>query len=113
MHTTAGWSGPVRSCPVRSGSLARSLTRRLVAEALAHLALVLQVDVPALGLAGRVLQREGEDGVAQLQGLLAVRLARGQDAVDGVEGGRGRELVCERWVLARAAFTGSADVADH
>jgi hypothetical protein len=50
--------------------------------------------VPALGLAGRVLQRESEDGAALLDGGLALTLVGGERGVDGVEGRGGRELVC-------------------
>jgi hypothetical protein len=68
-------------------------TSRLLAQALADGALVLQVDVPALGLAGGVLEGEGKDGVALLHGILAVGLAGIKGLVDLVEGGGGGELV--------------------
>jgi hypothetical protein len=70
------------------------LTSWLLAEALADSALVLEVNVPALGLAGGVLQRKGKDGVALLDGVLLVGFAAGEGLVDGVKGGRGGELVC-------------------
>lgn len=38
---------------------------------LSHLAGLLEVDVPTLGLSLGVLQGEGEDGVALLDGILA------------------------------------------
>ena len=49
--------------------------------------------MPALGLTGCVLQREGEHGVALLDRILLVGLAGLDGAVDGVESGGGRELV--------------------
>lgn len=52
-----------------------ALTIGLLAQALRDDTLLLQVDVPALGLAGGVLEREGEDGTSALDGVLAVRLA--------------------------------------
>lgn len=49
--------------------------------------------MPAVGVAGLVLEGEGEDGLALLDGVLALGVAGGEDGVDGVEGrGRG-ELV--------------------
>lgn len=60
----------------------------------ADLAGLLEVDVPALGLASLVLQGEGEDAVALLDGVLALILGGGEDGVDGVEGHRGGKLVC-------------------
>lgn len=67
-------------------------TSRLLRQTLADLASVLEVDVPALLLAGRVLQRKGEDGVALLDGVFAVGII-GKSLADGIEGLRGRELV--------------------
>ena len=52
--------------------------------------------MPALGLAGGVLEGECEDGVALLDGVLLVRLAGVQSVIDGIEGRGGRELVCTR-----------------
>lgn len=49
--------------------------------------------MPALRLAGRVLEGEGVDAVALLDGVLALGLVRVEGVVDGVKGGRGRELV--------------------
>ncbi len=69
------------------------LTGGLLAEALADLALILEVNVPALGLASGVLEVEGEDGVALLDGVLLV-CGVAEGVVDGVKGGRGGELVC-------------------
>ena len=68
-------------------------TRRLLCQALGNSARALEVDGPALGLAGGVLEGEGEDGVALLQGILAVGLAGVEGGVDGVEGRRRGELV--------------------
>jgi hypothetical protein len=70
----------------------RGLTGRLLGETLGDLALVLEVNVPALDLAGGVLNVEGEDGVALLDGVLLVG-GIGEGGLDGVEGGRGGELV--------------------
>lgn len=69
------------------------LTVGLVASALANLARVLEVDVPAVGLACRVLQCEGEDGIALLDRGFALALVGRQGRVDGIKGLRGRELV--------------------
>lgn len=84
--------------PVSIGSTLEGgtkLTRGLVPEPLADLALVLEVNVPALGLAGGVLEGKGEHGVALLDGrLLLGGVAEGR--VDGVKGGRRGELVCWR-----------------
>lgn len=72
-------------------------TVRLLAQALADLALVLEVDVPALGLARGVLEGEGKDGVALLHGILAVGLAGREHLVDFVKRRGGGELVCLPW----------------
>lgn len=73
----------------------------LFAEALADPSRVLEVDVPALGLAGSILQRESKDGVALFDGGLALGLVSGEGSVDGVEGLGGGELGC---VLTRSAM---------
>lgn len=52
--------------------------------------------MPALGLAGGVLEGECEDGVALLDGVLLVRLAGVQSVIDGIEGRGRRKLVCMR-----------------
>lgn len=49
--------------------------------------------MPLLGLASGVLEDESKDGVALLDGVLAVGVAAGKSAVDGVESGGGGELV--------------------
>ena len=69
-------------------------TSRLLAQALGNGARVLEIDVPAVGLAGGVLEGEGKDGVALLQGVLAVGLAGVEGGVDRLEGRGGGELVC-------------------
>ena len=74
------------------------LTCRLVSKSLADLALVLEVDVPAVGLAGLVLEVEGEDGLSLLDGIRPVGIAGVQGLVDEIEGSRGRESVCGRKV---------------
>lgn len=71
-------------------------TSGLVASALADDTLVLEVNVPALLLAGLVLEGEGEDGVGLLDGALALGLVALEDGVDGVERRRGGELVWKR-----------------
>lgn len=50
--------------------------------------------MPAVGLASGVLQRESEDGIALLNGGLALTVVGGQSSVDGVESRGGGELVC-------------------
>lgn len=67
-------------------------TSGLLAETLANGAALLQVDVPAVGLASSVLKVESKDGVALLDGILLVGLAGVKGSVDGVKGGRGGEL---------------------
>lgn len=78
-------------CSIRRG-FPRLLTSRLVSESLANSALVLEVDVPAFGLASAVLEVEGEDGVALLDGVLLVGVA-GESNGNSVKGCGGRELV--------------------
>lgn len=68
----------------------------LVAEALGDLAGVLEVEVPAGGLAGLVLEGKGEDGVALLDGVLALLLVAAEDGVDEVKSLGGGELGCWR-----------------
>lgn len=62
--------------------------------ALPHAALLLEINMPAVGVAGGVLQREGEDGAALLDRVLAARVVGRQRGVDGVEGRGGGEGVC-------------------
>ena len=69
-------------------------TSRLVAEPLADHTLLLEVDVPALALARLVLEREGEDGVALLDGIGALSWVGGQGGLDEVEGLGGGEGSC-------------------
>ena len=85
--------------PIRAPGLVSAwLTCRLVSKSLADLALVLEVDVPAVGLAGLVLEVEGEDGLSLLDGIRPVGVAGVQGLVDEIEGSRGRESVCGRKV---------------
>lgn len=49
--------------------------------------------MPALSLAGSVLEGKGVDTVALLNGVLALLVAGAESLADGVEGRRGRELV--------------------
>ena len=55
--------------------------------ALCNLALLLEINIPTFRCTGCVFQREREDGVTLLDGVLAVRVVRFQRFVDGVEGG--------------------------
>lgn len=73
-------------------------TGGLLAKTLADLAGVLEVEVPAGGLAGLVLEGESEDGVGLLDGILAVGFAGVESLVHEVEGSRGGELGCGQWV---------------
>jgi hypothetical protein len=52
--------------------------------------------VPASRLAGLVLEVECEDGLAVLDGILAVGIVAAESGVDGIEGLGRRESVCER-----------------
>lgn len=63
----------------------RKLTGGLVAETLADGTGVLEVNVPAGGLALGVLEGEAEDGLALLNGVFALLLAL-ESGGDGVEG---------------------------
>jgi hypothetical protein len=97
---------------VRIGGMVM-LTGRLLAEALANRPLVLEIDVPALGLAGSVLQCEGKDGVSLLDGVLAVGLAAGQGVVDGIKSGRRGELVWRANVLVNMTSFGIGACSAH
>lgn len=68
-------------------------TGSLLRSALEDGALLLEVDVPVLRLAGGVLQDKGKDGVALLDGVLTVGIAGVEGRVDGVKGNRGGEFV--------------------
>jgi hypothetical protein len=62
--------------------------------------------VPARRLASLVLESEGVDALALLDGVLAISVASVDGGVDGIKGGRGREVVCEAllesgWCLRR------------
>ena len=70
------------------------LTVGLRAKTLADLASLFQINVPALGLARLVLECEGIDAVALLDGVLAFGIGGIEGLVDGVECGRSREFVC-------------------
>ena len=52
--------------------------------------------MPLGGLAGFVLEDESENGVALLDGVLAIGLAGVKGLVDLLEGGGRRELVCRK-----------------
>lgn len=79
-------------------------TGGVLADASADCALLLEVNVPAGRLAGLVLEGEGEDGLAVLDGVLAVGFAAAQSGVDGLEGLGGRECVCAPRALAFRSF---------
>jgi hypothetical protein len=49
--------------------------------------------VPAGLIAARVLESEGVDAIALLDGVLAIGIAGVDGRLDGVEGGRGGKLV--------------------
>lgn len=51
--------------------------------------------MPALGLAGLVLEGEGEDGAGALDGLLGLGLV-GESGLDGVKGLGGGKVGCAR-----------------
>lgn len=52
--------------------------------------------MPAGLIAARVLESEGVDAIALLDGVLAIGIAGVDGRLDGVEGGRGGKLVCYR-----------------
>lgn len=62
-------------------------TIRLCAGASSDLAGFLEVDVPAGLITARVLECEGVDAVALLDGILAIGIAGVDSRLDGVEGG--------------------------
>ena len=70
-----------------------SLTRGLGSRPRADGALLLEVDVPALGLPGLVLQGEGKHGIALRDGIFPIGLAGLENGVDGLKGLRGRKLI--------------------
>ena len=69
------------------------LTVGLFAGAGCYLAGLLEVDMPAGLIAARVLESKGVDAVTLLDSVLAISVAGVDGCLDGVEGGRGRELV--------------------
>lgn len=73
------------------GSYRCRRTSRFISKTLGDLALGLEIDVPAVGLAGLVLEGEGEDGVALLDGVLTLGVGGGEGCVDGIEGLGGGE----------------------
>jgi hypothetical protein len=78
----------------------REHTSWLIAESLPDNTLLLEIDVPALGLARLVLEGEREDRVALLDGVGALSRIRLQGGVDEVEGLGGRECGCSSSMLA-------------
>lgn len=100
-------AAPTTTTTTQRGRREKGLKRtgRLGAGAGGDLARLLEVDVPALGLAGLVLEGEGEDGVALLDGVLAVLGAGVEGRGDGVESDGGGELVCCARVLSAFPFS--------
>lgn len=80
--------------PAPRPSTKDGLTCRLVSQTLSDLSLGSEVQVPALGLAGLVLQGEGEDGIGLLDGVLArgFSVESGVDHIKGLGGGE-----CSWW----------------
>ena len=70
-------------------------TCRLVSQTFCDFTLCPKIEVPAFCLAGLVLQGEGKDGIALLDCVLALGVARGESAVDHVEGLGGWECSCQ------------------
>ena len=68
----------------------------LCAGAGSNLSSLLEINVPAGLVSARVLEGEGIDAVALLDGVLAIGVAGVDSRLDGVESGRGGELVCRR-----------------
>lgn len=66
----------------------------LRSRALADLAVVLEVEVPALLLATGVLEVESNNSLGLADGVLTLSLVGLESRVDHVERGGGRELVC-------------------
>jgi hypothetical protein len=66
---------------------------RLFAGASRNLSGLLEIDMPAGLIATRVLEGKGVDAVALLDGVLAIGIAGVDSLLNGVEGGRGGELV--------------------
>jgi hypothetical protein len=65
----------------------------LFAGASRNLSGLLEVDMPAGLVATRVLEGKGVDTVTLLDGVLAIGVAGVDSLLNGVEGGRGGELV--------------------
>lgn len=65
---------------------------------LTNLALVLQVEVPALLLALGVLHVESDDGLGAVDGLLATSLIALEGLLDHVERGGGGVGICGSWL---------------
>src|SRR5579859_2738498 len=70
-------------------------------------ACLLEVDVPALSLASRILQREGEDGIALLDSIFAVGLID-QSGANKVEGLRRGESGCDNLHQSHRFVTASS-----
>ena len=82
------------NCATKEKKKKRILTSRLGPRARGDGALLLEVDVPALGLPGLVLQGEGEYGIPLFNGVFTVGLAGLKHGVDGLKCFGGRKLVC-------------------
>lgn len=62
--------------------------------ALADFARLLEINVPCFFLVLGVLQLEGEDGFALVDGVFSLGFARGKGSIDGFKGLGGREGFC-------------------
>jgi hypothetical protein len=71
------------------------ITRWLLSQTLCNTSLVLEIDVPAIGFSGFVLQCESEDGVCLLHGIFSLSIGRSQSSVDIVESLRRGESICK------------------
>ena len=81
----------------------RERTSWLLAESLADGSLLLEVDVPALGLTSLVLQGESKDSVGSLEGALAGGIIGLEGLVDGIEslGGWERSYDGSQWLALK------------
>lgn len=84
-------------CPaIRTRSLLTISLSTLGSGTLANNTLILEVEVPALGLALVVGQGESEDGLGGLDGISALSSIGLESVVDDVERSGGGEVIC-RW----------------
>jgi hypothetical protein len=62
-------------------------------ETLSSLSILLEIDVPALGLTSLVFQGESEDGGTLLDGIFPLGIVGLEGVVDKIKGSGGRECV--------------------